>query len=477
MNHDIERPCILTCALSGVVADRRQCPAIPYTPEEYAAEARRAFEAGAAIVHIHARRPDGTPSYEVEDYRAISEAVAAECPVVINFSTGAVGIPVEKKTAPIQALRPAIGALNMGSMNYAKYHPGRKEFVFEFVFANPFHEIIAILRAMREAGTRPEMECFDLGHIAASLPLLDMGLLDPPLQYSLILGVLGGVPPTTRALVAMVDSLPLGANWQVIGIGRDQWRLAAAAIGLGGNVRVGLEDNFYLPGGTMARSNGELVEQAARMVRDQGRDVATVEECRRRLGIANRQRRLWGYTRVSLDWEVGMDDRAVILIVDDEEFVLNALERSLRLDGHEVIKCQEPLEAIEVLKGREVDVVISDHLMPQMKGLDLLQEAKRLRPRAIRILLTGHADLQLALRAINEGEVYRFFTKPWDDDTLRLDVRLALEQRRLRDENERLTREVDRQAALLKDLEARYPGITYVRRSETGAVIIDEQDL
>lgn len=287
MSPDLERPCILTCALSGVVADRRQCPAIPYTPEEYAAEARRAWEAGASIVHLHARRPDGSPSYEVEDYRAIHAAVTAECPVVINFSTGAVGIPVEKKTAPIAALRPAIGALNMGSMNYAKYHPGRKEFVFEFVFANPFHEIIEILRAMREAGTRPEMECFDLGHVGNSFPLLDMGLLEPPLEYSLILGVLGGAPPTTRSLLAMADSLPPGAHWQVIGIGRDQWRLAAAAIGLGGNVRVGLEDNFYLPGGEMARSNGDLVEQAARMVREQGRDVATVEECRRRLALKN----------------------------------------------------------------------------------------------------------------------------------------------------------------------------------------------
>lgn len=172
-----------------------------------------------------------------------------------------------------------------------------------------------------------------------------------------------------------------------------------------------------------------------------------------------------------------MDNRAVILVVDDEEFVLNALERSLRLDGHEVIKCGDPVQALALLKEREVDVIISDHLMPQMKGLDFLREAKSLRPRAVRILLTGHADLQLALRAINEGEVYRFFTKPWDDETLRLDVRLALESRRLRDENARLSEEVDRQAAILQDLEARYPGISSVRRSETGAVIIDEQDL
>jgi 3-keto-5-aminohexanoate cleavage enzyme len=287
-NQDYERSCMITCALSGVVANRAQCPAIPYRPEEYAAEARRAFEAGAAAVHIHARTPDGTPSHEVEDYRAIYEAVTAACPVIINFSTGAVGIPAEKKIAPIRAMRPAVAALNMGSMNYAKYHAGRKELVFDFVFANPFSEIVELLKAMNESRTRPEMECFDVGHVGNAFPLADMGLLRPPFQFSLILGVLGGVPPTVANLLAMAEQLPPGSDWEVIGIGRDQWRLAAAACAVGGNVRVGLEDNFYLPDGTMARSNGDLVERVARMVRDQGREVATVEECRKRLELVNR---------------------------------------------------------------------------------------------------------------------------------------------------------------------------------------------
>src|SRR5512142_1778738 len=176
-NLDHERPCMITCALSGVVANRAQCPAIPYRPEEYAAEARRAYEAGAAAVHIHARTPDGAPSHEVADYRASRDAVVAACPVIVNFSTGAIGIPTEKKVAPIRELRPAVGALNMGSMNYAKYHPGRKAFVFEHVFANPFSEIAQILKAMNEAGTKPELECFDVGHVGNALPLVDMGLL------------------------------------------------------------------------------------------------------------------------------------------------------------------------------------------------------------------------------------------------------------------------------------------------------------
>ncbi len=284
-NQNYERTCMITCALSGVVANRDQCPAIPYTPEEYAAEAKRAYEAGAAVVHIHARKPDGTPSYEVEDYRNIYEAVTSQCPVIINFSTGAVGIPVEKKIAPVKEIKPAIAALNMGSMNYAKYHPKKKTFVFDFVFANPFSEIVPLLTAMKEAGVKPEMECFDTGHVGNCFPLMDMGLLEAPYQISLIMGVLGGIPPTVENLAHQVRMLPPLSDWEVIGISHDQWRMVAAAIAMGGNVRVGLEDNFYVSPGVMAKSNGELVEKAARMIRDQGREVATVEECRERLKL------------------------------------------------------------------------------------------------------------------------------------------------------------------------------------------------
>lgn len=286
-NQDFERSCMITCALSGVVANRAQCPAIPYTPDEYAAEAKRAYDAGAAAVHIHARTREGLPSYDVQDYRDIYDAVTAACPIIINFSTGAINITTQQKVAHIQAIKPAIGALNMGSMNYAKYNHARKSFVFEFVFANPFSEIVQIIRAMNEVQTKPELECFDAGHVGNSYPLIDMGLLKPPYQYSLIMGVLGGIPPTVPNLVKMVDLLPPKSDWEVIGISMDQWRLAAAAIGLGGNVRVGLEDNFYLTPGEMAKSNGDLVEKAVRMIRDQGREPATVEECRARLGLVH----------------------------------------------------------------------------------------------------------------------------------------------------------------------------------------------
>jgi len=277
----LEDPVIITCSISGALANREQCPAIPYTPEEYAAEARRVVDEGAAMIHIHARRPDGTPSYEVEDFRAITEAILTEVDdVIVNFSTGALGVPIDKRVAYLRACRPDVAALNMGSMNYAKYSARRKEFVFQTVFANPFDEIIALLEAMNELGIKPEHECFDLGHVGSLEPLVHKGVLREPLHVSCVMGVLGGVPPTARNLAAMVDNIPAGSHWGVIGISRKQWTLIAAALSLGGSVRVGLEDNFYLPDGEMARSNGDLVARARRMTEDAGRRVATVAEAR-----------------------------------------------------------------------------------------------------------------------------------------------------------------------------------------------------
>jgi 3-keto-5-aminohexanoate cleavage enzyme len=285
----LEDPVVITCSISGSLANREQCPAIPYTPEEYGAEARRAVDEGASMIHIHARRPDGTPSYEVEDFRAITEAILAEVgDVIVNYSTGAMGVPVEKRIAYLRELRPDVAALNMGSMNYAKYSRRRKDFVFKAVFANPFDEIIAFLRAMNELGIKPEHECFDLGHVGSLEPLVDMGVLQPPLHVSAVMGVVGGVPPTARNLAAMADNVPSGSHWGVIGISREQWMLVNAALTLGGSVRVGLEDNFYLPNGAMARSNGDLIAKAREMTENVGRRPATVVEARELLGVPRR---------------------------------------------------------------------------------------------------------------------------------------------------------------------------------------------
>ena len=158
----VEDPVIITCSISGAIANREQCPAIPYTPEEYAAEARRIVDEGGVMIHIHARTPEGTPSYEVEDFRAITAAILdAVDDVIVNYSTGAIGVPLEKRIAYLRELRPEIGALNMGSMNYAKYSKRRKDFVFHTVFENSFETIITFLREMNELGIKPEHECGD----------------------------------------------------------------------------------------------------------------------------------------------------------------------------------------------------------------------------------------------------------------------------------------------------------------------------
>ncbi|HEU5106102.1 MAG TPA: 3-keto-5-aminohexanoate cleavage protein [Solirubrobacterales bacterium] len=288
-------PVIISCSISGVIANRDQCPAIPYTPEEYAAEARRAVDEGASQIHIHARKPDGTPSYEIEDFKAITEAILAEVgDVIVNYSTGAIGIPIEKRIEYLRACRPDVAALNMSSMNYAKYSRRRKDFVFKAVFENSFDTIIEFLTAMKEIGVKPEHECFDSGHVANLDPLVDMGLLEPPLQISLVMGVTGGIRPTPRNVTLMSDQIPGGPEgpnqWQVIGISRDQWKLLASSLVLGGNVRAGVEDNLYLPNGEMCKSNGELIAKARQMAEDIGRRPASVAEARELLGVPKRER-------------------------------------------------------------------------------------------------------------------------------------------------------------------------------------------
>jgi 3-keto-5-aminohexanoate cleavage enzyme len=280
-------PVIITCAISGAVADRAQCPAIPYTPEQYAAEARRSVDEGASMIHVHARTPDGAPSYEIEDFRAITGAILdAVDDVIVNYSTGAVGVSVEKRIDYLRELRPELAALNMGSMNYAKYSPRRRAFVFETVFENSFETIATLGGAMGQLGIKPEHECFDSGHVASLDPLLDMGVFVPPLVVSCVMGVTGGIRPTARNLAHLSEQIPeVSHRWGVIGVSREQWTLATAALALGGNVRVGLEDNFYLPGGDMARSNGELVAQARAMTEDAGRRAASVAEARALLGL------------------------------------------------------------------------------------------------------------------------------------------------------------------------------------------------
>ncbi len=269
---------IISCALTGAVTSKAHCPAIPYTPVEIAEEAQRAYDAGAAIVHIHARTDDGLPSWEPATFAAIMAETKKRCPVLINWSTGGAG-PMEERVAHLDT-KPHIAALNMGSMNYAKYRPQKKDFAFKFVFTNSFDDIVAFAKAIKARGIKPEMECFDTGHAHSHTVLEDLGLIDAPYHFSFIMGVLGGIPATAKHLGFQASNVAEGSRWKVIGISREQWPMCMAALSLGGDIRVGLEDNFYLPSGEMAKSNGELVQAAVEMVKLSGRSVATVEETR-----------------------------------------------------------------------------------------------------------------------------------------------------------------------------------------------------
>jgi 3-keto-5-aminohexanoate cleavage enzyme len=277
--------CVVTCALSGVLANRRQCAGIPYTPEEMGEEAKRAYDAGAAAVHIHARNDDGSPTFSPAVFARIKEEIRKRCPIILNFSTGTILEDVSEQCAYIRESRPEIAALNMGTMNYSKYSKARKSFDFDMVFPNTYQKIIKLLQAMNEAGVKPELECFDSGHTQGVAPLLDMGVLKSPLQFSFIVNVLGGIPGHVESLQLQTRIMPPGSEWEVIGISHGQWRMLAAALVMGGNIRCGLEDHLYLPSGEMAKSNGELVEVAVRLTRDVGRRPATVEEARQILSL------------------------------------------------------------------------------------------------------------------------------------------------------------------------------------------------
>ena len=277
---------ILSAALTGAATTRSHCPYIPYTPKELGEEAKRAEDAGASIVHIHAREDDGTPSWRTEVFQQIHEEVRKRCPnIIINYSTGAIGISKEERMKHIPATKPDMAAFNMGSMNYAIYSKRSKQFYWNGVFENSFDTMQYVVKIMKEAGTTPEMECFDTGHIRNAEPLRDMGLIPDNACYSLVMGVLGGIPATTENLMHQIKQVPAGAFWQVIAISRKQWQLAAVACTMEGNFRVGLEDNFYLPNGEMAKSNGECVEAGVTLAKMMGREIASIEETREMLNI------------------------------------------------------------------------------------------------------------------------------------------------------------------------------------------------
>jgi 3-keto-5-aminohexanoate cleavage enzyme len=274
---------IITVAPTGSIPTRKDNPNLPITPAEVAAETLRSYEAGASVVHLHARNPDtGEPSSDLEVFRAYLDAIRAACPIVTQITTGGgattLGLTPEQRLHAVEELRPDSASLNAGSMNF-----GRR------LFPNLPETIEQFARRMKALRVMPEFEAYDLSMIQnVDVWVRQPGLLEPPYRVSFVLGVVGGIPATVKNLLAMYESLPAGYSWQAIGIGRHQIPLGTAAVLLGGGLRVGFEDNVHLSRGVLAKSNAELVAKAARIVRELGLDVATAAEARELLPLLNK---------------------------------------------------------------------------------------------------------------------------------------------------------------------------------------------
>ena len=287
---DPSRPAVITCALTGVLTDPARHP-VPVTPAEMADEAERAWNAGATVVHLHFRdqRPGKghLPSWRVEDATAVAEAIRARCPkMLLNFSTGVFGADISAPVACFRAAKPEIAALNAGSLNYLKLRRDGRWAWPPMLFDNSVAKVTEFVDAMKAEGIVPECECFDTGILRSVGMFRRSGMLPDPVHISLVMGVASGMPAKASWLPLLVDEMPEGAHWQTILIGREEvWPVHRASAELGGNLRTGLEDTFYLPDGSKASSNGPLVEALVAVAREAGRSIATPSETRAAFGL------------------------------------------------------------------------------------------------------------------------------------------------------------------------------------------------
>ena len=272
---------IITAAICGAEVTKEQNPAVPYTVEEIVREAKSAVDAGAAIVHLHVREDDGTPTQSRARFQECTEAILKECPnvILIPSTGGAVGMTPDERlqstdTTPI----PEMATLDCGTCNFG-----------DDIFDNTMPTMRAFGKRMIERGIKPEYECFEMGHLDTILTMARKGEVPgAPMQFNFVLGVPGCTPATVDNLCWLVKNIPAGSTWTSTGIGRNAFTLAAPTIVMGGNVRVGFEDNLYLERGVLAKSNGELVDKVVRMAKLLGRPIATSDEAREILSLKRR---------------------------------------------------------------------------------------------------------------------------------------------------------------------------------------------
>ncbi len=269
---------IITAAICGAEVTKEQNPAVPYTVEEIVREAKSAVDAGAAIVHLHVRYDDGTPTQSRDRFQECEEAILKECPnvILIPSTGGAVGMtPDERLQSTDTTPLPEMATLDCGTCNFG-----------DEIFDNTLPTMRAFGKRMMERGIKPEYECFEMGHLDTIIRMARKGEAPgDPMQFNFVLGVPGCTPATVDNLCWLVKNIPAGSTWTATGIGRHAFTLAAPAIVMGGNVRVGFEDNLYLERGVLAKSNGELVDKVVRMAKLLGREVANSDEAREILNL------------------------------------------------------------------------------------------------------------------------------------------------------------------------------------------------
>ncbi len=282
---------IITAALTGALPMRTHSPYVPYTPEEIAAEAYRCYEAGASIVHIHARNPTtGVASTDPKLYQKIDNLIRDECDIIINHSTAAaIEVSHNKRLACVTDADPEMASLNMGAIHAAFYDPKKSEFQCIYLPAS-MTDIHYYYKVMQERNVKPEFELYDQGMISLLKVMLDAKVIKTPIHCQFVMGFHGqGVSATVRNLINMLDNLqenlPSDSTWSVCAIGKHEFPIVTSAIILGGYVRVGLEDNLYLEEGVLAKSNAELVAKTARIAKELGREIATPNEARNMLNI------------------------------------------------------------------------------------------------------------------------------------------------------------------------------------------------
>jgi 3-keto-5-aminohexanoate cleavage enzyme len=268
---------VVTAALTGPIATKADNPNLPTSPEEIAEAARGAFEAGAAVVHLHLRDEDGNPTADLDVAKRVVSAVSEACPALIQLSTGVgLDVPYEERERLVEA-RPRMASLNPCTMSFG---------VGEF--RNPPTGVRRLAARMQELGVKPELEIYDTGHLDVCLQLVEEGLVDEPLSFSIVMGVRGGMPATPNALVDLVGRLPAGAVWQAIAIGRANLSMTAIGLAMGGNARTGMEDTLLLRRGVPATSNAELVDRLVGVVASLEREVAGVEDVEELLHLGDR---------------------------------------------------------------------------------------------------------------------------------------------------------------------------------------------